>query len=61
MFALDANKLILKIFEKSLNVDIATEIYKKIRCGGELTVKDAIHLNELLSLTDAEAINIFLS
>lgn len=58
---MDANKLILKIFEKSLNVDIATEIYKKIRCGGELTVKDAIQLKDLLNLTDTEAIDIFLS
>lgn len=58
---MDANKLILKIFEKSLNVDTATEICKRIRCSGDLTVKDAIQLKSLLNLTDAEAIDIFLS
>lgn len=59
--ALDANKLIFKIFEKSLNVDTASEIYKRICGGSELTISDAILLKELLNLTDTEAIDIFLS
>ena len=61
VFALDANKLIFKIFEKSLNIDTAAEIYRQISNGGEMTISDAIRLKELLDLTDVEAIDIFLS
>lgn len=61
VFALDANKLIFKIFEKSLNIDTAAEIYRQISNGGEMTISDAIRLKELLNLTDMEAIDIFLS
>lgn len=59
--ALDANKLKVKIFEKSLNVDTASEICKKICCNNAITVGDALKLKELLDLTDLEAIDIFLS
>lgn len=61
VYALDANKLIFKIFEKSLNIDTATQIYKQICNGSELTISDAMRLKELLNLTDMEAIDIFLS
>ena len=59
--ALDANKLIFKIFEKSLNIDTAAEIYRQISCGKELTISEVVKLKELLNLTDMEAIDIFLS
>lgn len=58
---MDANKLIFKIFEKSLNVDTAAAIYRQISGGRELTIGDAMQLKELLNLTDVEAIDIFLS
>lgn len=61
VLALDANKLIFKIFEKSLNVDTAAAIYRQISGGRELTIRDAMQLKELLNLTDVEAIDIFLS
>ncbi len=58
---MDANKLIFKIFEKSLNVDTAAEIYKKIAHDETITIGDAMKLKELLGLTNKEAIDIFLS
>lgn len=58
---MDANKMIFKIFEKSLNVDTAAEIYRQISCGKELTIGDVLKLKEFLNLTDVEAIDIFLS
>lgn len=58
---MDANKLIFKIFEKSLNVDTAAEIYKKICNNDVITIGDAMLLKDLLGLTDNEAIKIFLS
>lgn len=58
---MDANKLILKIFEKGLNVDMATELYINICCNEQLTIGDAIKLKEFLDLTNLEAIDIFLS
>lgn len=58
---MDANKLILKIFEKGLNVDVATDLYKKICYNGQVTIADAIKLKELLDLTDLDAIDIFLA
>lgn len=58
--ALDANKLIVKIFEKSLSVDMAIELCKA-SCGDQMTIGDAIRLKELLDLTNLEAIDIFLS
>lgn len=58
---MDANKLIFKIFEKSLHVDTAAELYKKISHNGEMTIGDALKLKELLNLTNVEAIDIFLS
>lgn len=61
VLALDANKLIFKIFEKSLNVDTAAAIYRQISGSRELTIRDAMQLKELLNLTDVEAIDIFLS
>lgn len=59
--ALDANKLIFKIFEKSLNVDTAASLYKKIADNGTITIGDAMILKELLGLSNLEAIDIFLS
>lgn len=59
--ALDANKLIFKIFEKSLHVDTTAELYKKIINNGTVTIGDALKLKELLDLTNSEAIDIFLS
>lgn len=59
--ALDANKLKVKIFEKSLNVDMASELCKKVCCNDAITIGDAIKLKELLDLTNSEAIDIFLS
>lgn len=59
--ALDANKLIFKIFEKSLNVDTAAALYKKIADNGTITIGDAMILKELLGLSNLEAIDIFLS
>lgn len=58
---MDANKLILKIFEKSLHVDTAAELYKKITTNNTITIGDAIKLKEFLDLTNSEAIDIFLS
>lgn len=59
--ALDANKLKVKIFEKSLNVDTAVDLCKKVCCDDAITIGDAIKLKELLELTNVEAIDIFLS
>lgn len=59
--ALDANKLIFKIFEKSLHVDTAAELYKKIINNDIITIGDALKLKDLLDLTNSEAIDIFLS
>ena len=59
--ALDANKLIFKIFEKSLHVDTAAELYKKITNNDTITIGDALRLKEILDLTNSEAIDIFLS
>ena len=61
MCALDANKLIFKIFEKGLNIDMATEICKKLCMNEPMTIGDALKLKELLELTNTEAIEIFLS
>lgn len=61
VLALDANKLIFKIFEKSLNIDTAAAIYKQVSNGRELTIGDVMKLKTLLDLTDVEAIDIFLS
>lgn len=58
---MDANKLIFKIFEKSLHVDTAAELYKKIADNGTITIGDAMILKELLGLSNLEAIDIFLS
>ena len=58
---MDANKLIFKIFEKSLHVDTAAELYKKVSRGEAITIGDALKMKELLNLTDLEAIDIFLS
>lgn len=58
---MDANKLIFKIFEKSLNVDTAAALYKKIIDNGTITIGDAMILKELLGLSNLEAIDIFLS
>lgn len=58
---MDANKLIFKIFEKSLHVDTAAELYKKVSRDEAITIGDALKLKELLNLTDLEAIDIFLS
>lgn len=59
--ALDANKLKVKIFEKSLNVDTAAELCKKVCCMDAITIGDALKLKELLELSNSEAIDIFLS
>ena len=59
--ALDANKLKVMIFEKSLNVDTAAELCKKVCCSDAITIGDALKLKELLDLTNLEAIDIFLS
>lgn len=61
VFALDANKLIFKIFEKSLNIDTAVALYKKLSDDDVITIGDAMVLKELLGLTNLEAIDIFLS
>jgi hypothetical protein len=61
VYALDANKLIFKIFEKSLHVDTAAELYKKVSRDEAITISEALKLKELLNLTDLEAIDIFLS
>ena len=61
VYALDANKIIFKIFEKSLHVDTAAELYKKVSRSEAITIGDALKLKELLNLTDLEAIDIFLS
>ncbi len=58
---MDANKLIFKIFEKSLHVDTAAELYKKVSRDEAITISEALKLKELLNLTDLEAIDIFLS
>lgn len=58
---MDANKLIFKIFEKSLHVDTAAELYKKITSNDTITIGDALRLKEILDLTNSEAIDIFLS
>jgi hypothetical protein len=60
-FALDANKLKVMIFEKSLNIDTASEICKKVCCNDAISIGDALELKELLDLTNSEAIDIFLS
>lgn len=58
---MDANKLIVKIFEKGLNVDMAIELYSILCRNTEITIEDAVKLKELLELTNLEAIDIFLS
>lgn len=59
--ALDANKLMLKIFEKGDSVDSAIELFKVFCDCGQLSIADAIRLKEYLNLTDMEAIDIFLT
>lgn len=49
------------IFEKSLNIDTAAELCKKVCCNDAITIGDVLKLKELLNLTDTEAIDIFLS
>lgn len=58
---MDANKLKVMIFEKSLNIDTASEICKKVCCNDAITIGDVLKLKELLDLTNSEAIDIFLS
>lgn len=58
---MDANKLKVMIFEKSLNVDTASEICKKVCCNDAISIGDALKLKDLLDLTNSEAIDIFLS
>ena len=58
---MDANKLILKIFEVGLSVDMAMELYKILCRNTDITIDDAAKLKELLNLTSIEAIDIFLS
>lgn len=60
-FALDANKLILKILETGLSVDMAMELYSILCRNTDITINDAARLKELLKLTSIEAIDIFLS
>lgn len=58
---MDANKLILKIFEKGISIDMAMELYSILCRNTEITIDDAVKLKELLKLTGIEAIDIFLS
>lgn len=58
---MDANKLILKIFEAGLSVDMAMELYNILCRNTDITIDDAAKLKELLNLTSIEAIDIFLS
>lgn len=58
---MDANKLIVKIFEAGLSVDMAMELYNILCRNTEITIDDAVKLKELLKLTSIEAIDIFLS
>lgn len=57
---MNANKLILKIFEKELDIGVAKDLCTKIIRTGQVTIAEAIVLKELLNLTDCEAIDIFL-
>lgn len=58
---MDANKLILKILEVGLSVDMAIELYNILCRNTDITIGDAAKLKELLNLTSIEAIDIFLS
>ena len=60
MFALDATKLFLKVFEKGLDLEIARDLCEKMYSSGQVTIAEAIALKEFLNLTDSEAIDIFL-
>lgn len=67
--ALDANKLRRKIFENGFGMDVIAHVAEidtalliKMFFGhGIVTISDAIKLKEILALTNAEAIDIFLS
>ena len=69
MCALDANKLHNKIYEKGLTIDrvskmsgINIELLGEVIFGHKpITIGNAAKLKETLGLTNAEAINIFLS
>jgi len=66
---LDANKLHKKIYEKGLSIDAVSKmsgvdilLLGEILFGhGLMTIGDALKIKEVLSLTNAEAIDIFLS
>ena len=67
--ALDANKLHKKIYEKGLSIDAVSKksgvdivLLGEILFGyGLMTIGDALKIKDALSLTNAEAVDIFLS
>lgn len=66
---MDANKLHKKIYEKGFSIDAVSKksgvdisLLGEILFGhGLMTIGDALKIKEVLSLTNAEAIDIFLS
>lgn len=66
---MDANKLYNKIYEKGLSIDAVSKMsgVDILLLGeilfeyGSITIGDALKLKEALSLTNSEAIDIFLS
>ena len=66
---MDANKLHKKIYEKGLSIDAVSKksgvdivLLGEIIFGhGLMTIGDALKIKDALSLTNAEAVDIFLS
>ena len=66
---MDANKLYKKIYEKGLSIDAVSKksgvdivLLGEILFGhGLMTIGDALKIKDALSLTNAEAVDIFLS
>lgn len=66
---MDANKLHKKIYEKGLGIDAVSKksgvdivLLGEILFGhGLMTIGDALKIKDALSLTNAEAVDIFLS
>ena len=58
---MDANKLLIKIIETGLSINISLELCELLTNPCKLTIGDAMLLKELLNLTNLEAIDIFLS
>ena len=66
---MNINKLKGKIVEKEMNVETLAEmiginrssLYRKLNNGENITIGEAVRIKDALSMTNAEAYDIFLS